>query len=146
MDATCSSPYRLSMARVYVMLPYQLLSTRCLKRKLAPSTISINRLALKTRHETRAILKSFNCRLRNRILVSSYLSCGPQRSKNYIHNIPLEQDWYSDVTRPFLSVKGLAPQTNFKPASKVAHIYYFVCQKIHTGSKGYIHRVQSLEI
>ena len=100
------------MARVYVMLPYQLLSTRCLKRRLAPSTISINRLALKTRHETRAILKSFNCRLRNRILVSSYLSCGPQRSKNYIHNIPLEQDWYSDVTRPFLSVKGLAPQTS----------------------------------
>ena len=45
--------------------------------------------------------------------VSSHLSCGPQRSKNYIHNIPLEQRGYSDVTRPFLSVKGLAPQTKF---------------------------------
>ena len=40
------------------------------------------------------------------ILVSSHLSCGPQRSKNYIHNIPLEQDWCSDVARPFLSCEG----------------------------------------
>ena len=48
--------------------------------------------------------------------VSSHLSCGPQRSKNYIHNIPLEQRGYSDVTRPFLSVKGLAPQTNIQNA------------------------------
>ena len=26
------------------------------------------------------------------ILVSSHMSCGPQRSKNYIHNIPLAQE------------------------------------------------------
>ena len=63
-----------------------------------------NRLVLKTRYETRAIL---NYRLPNCVLVSSHLSCGPQCSKkNYIHNIPLEQDWYSDVTRPFLSRAG----------------------------------------
>ena len=43
------------------------------------------------------------------IFVSSHMSCGPQCSKNYVHNIPLEQDWYSDVTRPSL-VKGWYPR------------------------------------
>ena len=45
------------------------------------------------------------------ILVFSHESCGQQRSKNYIPNIPLAQDQYSGVTRPFLArVKGLVPR------------------------------------
>ena len=42
-------------------------------------------------------------------LVSSHLSCDPQHSKNYIHNIPLEQDWYVNQTLP-LCMKGWYPR------------------------------------
>ena len=85
-----------------------------------------SRVRLKTRHEHRhrylAIERRYH-RLRSRVpcsvskwlwvlilarsfSVSTHSSCGPQRSKNYIQNIPLGQDWCSDVTRPFLSCEG----------------------------------------